>query len=454
MKTSTLASAAIVALGIASQASAQTTVYLTGSTAFRSTVYAALENNNGTNNGGIFDAGTVTSVTFGNSTAGSANYMLFSGNIAGSPVYINCAWSGSEAGIASACNTTLTNQDRNGNPIVLNGSPETWVSASAVASFLQAGNNTESTNPAAFQMESSTRQADLTQADTSQTISWTPATSANPATELVSYGTEAEVTFTLAKNVQPEPSNEWTHLSNITLPQLNTLIGSGALPAGFLTGNTTDDDFTVYLVGRNLGSGTRMNTLAGSTYGAHRSVEQYSIGYGVESNDPPQEDALVLNPEGDNGYESGGSVAKALACTNPPAGGTGPGYGSCQQTDPFYGGVGWYAIGYVAPSDALSSGNYGGVATNNWITLDGAISSDGTIENGLWWLWGNEHLYGRAGISGTPNTVGNLLFKGIQKTMANLGYGVTNSAHDPGIPLALMNVNKSSDTGFPAPGTP
>ena len=84
-------------------------VYLTGSTAFRSTIIRSISNNTGTSNGGVFDAGSVTYVTWGNSAASQLPITwLFHGTITnGSPVYLDCAWSGSEAGIASACNATL-----------------------------------------------------------------------------------------------------------------------------------------------------------------------------------------------------------------------------------------------------------------------------------------------------------------------------------------------------------
>jgi hypothetical protein len=146
MKISTQITAALVALGLVSQALAtDPVVYLTGSTAFRSTIFASLSDNNG-DAGAVFKSGTITYGTWGNSSAGSATYMVFHGTLTnGTSVYIDCAWSGSEAGIASACNTTLGNTDRNGNPITLNGSPETWVDYTTAT--LASGGNVQSGNP-------------------------------------------------------------------------------------------------------------------------------------------------------------------------------------------------------------------------------------------------------------------------------------------------------------------
>jgi hypothetical protein len=444
MKIITQFSAVLLALGLVSQAGADPVVYITGSTAFRSTVMTALLNNTGTNNGGVFDSGSVTYVTYGNSAATSANFAAVHGNISGSPVYIDCAWSGSEAGIASACNTSLQNQDRNGNSIPLAGSPETWLNVSNVT----LNNTAISTNPPASVMEGNSHGADLAQSDTSQAISWTPFV-ANTQTALKDFGVQGIVTFTITRNNQSGnsgsgiptgASNEWANCGNITLPQFNTLLSQGALPANFISGNTNDSDFTVYLVGRNLGSGTRMNALGDSAYGAHRAVQQYSIGYGIE--ETPHQNALILTNEGNNGYESGGDVAKALGIL-----------GSCQQPDPFNGGNGWFAVGYVGPSDALNaSGNFGGAPTNCWMTVDGIPSNNGTIENGQWWYWGHEHLLGKQNISGTPLTVGNVLFNAAVKTLQLQNFGANPGAHDPAIQNSLMNVHKNGDTGFPLPG--
>jgi hypothetical protein len=444
MKKITQISAALLALGLVSQAGADPVVYITGSTAYRGIVMTALLNNTGTNNGAIFDTGSVTYVTYGNSAATGANYAVVHGTNNGSPIYVDCAWSGSEAGIASACNVQLQNQDRNGNTIPLAGSPETWLNVSNVT----LNNTAISTNPGASLLESSSHGADLAQADTSQAISWTPFV-ANTQTALKDFGAQGVVTFTITRNNQSGnsgsgtptgASNEWVNCGNITLPQFNTLLSQGALPANFISGNTNDSDFTVYLVGRNLGSGTRMNALGDSAYGAHKAVQQYSIGYGIE--ETPQVNALILTNEGNNGYEGGSGVAKALGIL-----------GSCQQADPFNGGTGWFAVGYVGPADALNaSGNFGGAPTNCWMTVDGIPSNNGTIENGQYWYWGHEHLLGKYQISGTPLTVGNLLFNGVVKTTQSQNLGASPGGHDAAIQNALMNVHKKSDVAFPLPG--
>ncbi|HKW30070.1 MAG TPA: hypothetical protein VJT54_12090 [Verrucomicrobiae bacterium] len=452
MKISTQITAALVAMGIVSQAMAtDPVVYLTGSTAFRSTVFSSLSDNTGTSNA-VFQAGTITYGTWGNSSASGANYMVFHGTLTnGQAVYIDCAWSGSEAGIASACNTTLQNVRRDGTTTPLAGSPETWVDYTTAT--LTAAGNVQSANPNGANgasLEGSSHGADLAQADTSQAVSWTPATN-NTVTALKDYGSQGVVTFTMTRNVNPNPSQDWLDCSNITLPQIITLTANGYTPAWFITGNP-NDLMDVYLVGRNLGSGTRMNFLSDSNYGSHRGVVQNSIGYGVDNRDPSQSTALVLQNEGNNGYESGGGVAKALANT-----GTSSTSGSCQQLDPVHNtGTGWFAIGYLSPSDALNTGNNGGQTpplfnnTNDWVTVDGIMSNNNNIENGQWWYWGHEHLYGKFQISGIQDTVGNVLLNAVSSKIISQNLGVAPGGHDAAIPYSLMFVTKSSDVSFPS----
>lgn len=442
MKISIKIAAALLALGLASRASADPVVYLTGSSAFRSTIYSALSSSYPTNSPyTIFDSNTVSFVTYGTSASPSgANYMVFHGNIDGNPVYVNCAWSGSEAGIASACNVTLTNKiDNSGNTAPLPGSPEAWVDVTKIPALTigagDVGNFT--TNPGTSLMENGGvpyHGSDLAQADTSQAVSWTPKV-AGSQTDLYNFGIEGVVTFSWSRNVNTQPNQAFLDLTNVTIPQLNVLLASGAVQASFFTGNPADTNY-VYCVGRNMGSGTRMNTLADTTFGTHNTVIQFSIGGGVSTATTGN---LQLALENNNGYDSGGGVASAMAID-----------GSCQQADPFFGNTGWFALAYSSPGDLLGHG----VTTNYWVTMDGVLESNASIENGQCWFWGREHLYGRHGIdaNNTDFTVGQRLESAIQQFLLGTGLGSVPGNHDSGIPLALMNVNKASDVAFPTPG--
>jgi hypothetical protein len=413
MKVNKALTAALVALGFVSAASADNVVYVTGSTAFRGTVYNALHTA-----GVVFD-GAVTEAEFGSSASG-ANYMLFHGNINGTPTYINCAWSGSEAGIASASNVTI---DNDGTPLA--GSPETWLKADG--SIPMSG--LQGSAPSGSQLEASSHGADLAMADTSQAVSLTPRV-INTSTDLKDYGVAGIVTFTWAKNINTSPSAEWSSMTNITIPQINALLSQGYQPAAFFTGVATQTNNYVYLVGRNKGSGTRANELADSGYGTTRTVQQFSIGGGVST---ATTGTLTLAYEANNGYESGGGVAGALAIN-----------GSCGQTDPFFSDKpGWFAIGFMGINDALSKG----LTTNNWLTADGVFETDGAVEEGQYAFWGHEHVFGKHNISGFQDTVGTKLFTGIQTTLGTAGSNP--AAHSPGIALQYMHCDKSSDVAYP-----
>jgi hypothetical protein len=417
MKLKTAITAAVLALGIVSQAGAQNVVYVTGSTAFRSIVFNALNTP-----GRVFD-GTPTRATRGNSNPASCAYMLFLGNINGTPTYIDCAWSGSEAGIASAADVTI---DNDGTP--LPGSPETWMKADGSVSMTDSASA-----PTAGELEESSRGADLAFADTSQAVSLTPYV-ANTSTALKDYGTIGIVTFAWIKNRQTTPSAEWTALNNITLPQINQLISQGYQQTALFTGVATHTN-NVYLVGRNKGSGTRANQLADSGYGTTRTVQQFSIGGGVTNS---QTDTLLLEYVGNNGYEGGGGVARALRVD-----------GSCQQNDPFFpANPSWFAVGFLGTGDALSTGNGYTFTTNNWLAADGVFPSDGTIEEGSYYFWGHEHLFGKYQISGFQDTTGNAIFAGVQAQIGTAGSDP--AAHSGGIALEYMHCDKASDVAFPA----
>lgn len=422
---------ALLAVGIASSASADNVVYLTGSTAFRSTVYNALHSGAGTNAGGVFDTAPAE-VEFGGPGASSANYMLFHGNINGTPTYIDCVWSGSEAGIASACNVALQNQDRNGDPIPLAGSPAQWLVADG--SITMNGWQGAGVNPTAGQLEdpNSPHGADLAQADTSQAVSLTPRVP-NTSTDLKDYGKQGVVTFTWAKNVNTTPTAAWSSLVNLTLPQIQNELSQGYQPVAFFSGDVSQTNTQVYLVGRNKGSGTRANTLVDHNYGpTTKNVQQFSIGGGVQPGDPTT--GLVLQYENNNGYESGGGVAAALGID-----------GSCQQQDPFTLKTGWVAIGYLGCGDAVKSGL---TVANNWLTLDGVMESNGAIIEGQYYFWGYEHLFGRHNISGYQDAVGNLIENAVIYN-ANVTAPVL-ANHDGAIGLQFMHCTKASDVAFPA----
>jgi hypothetical protein len=414
MSIKTSLTAALIAAGFICQAASPNVVYLTGSTAFRSTIYNELNTA-----GQVFDSSpAVTRATRSGTSASGASYMLFYGNIGGTPTYIDCYWNGSEAGIACAANVTVLNDG-----LPLAGNPAIWLKADGTVAM-----NDQTGAPTSGELEASSHGADLATADTSQAVSLTPYV-ANTSTALKDYGVMGIIAFAWVKNVNSSPNAAWSNLKNITTYQMQALFAAPQ-HAALLTGVATDTNY-VYMVGRNKGSGTRVNVLADASYGITTAVNQFSIGGGVST---PTTGTLSLLSEADNGYESGGGVAGALGID-----------GSCGQTDPYHAGYpGWIAVGYLSCSDAIKSGL---TVASNWLTENGVAESDGTVIEGQYSYWGNEHLFGKYNISGYQDTVGSKIITAMQ-TFLN-GTAPTLSAHDAPIGTVWMHCTKPSDTSYP-----
>src|SRR5262249_20296727 len=140
-----------------------------------------------------------------------------------------------------------------------------------------------------------------------------------------------------AKCVQSAPLAALTAMDNITHPQIRVLLGFQQ-PAAFFTGNPAHTN-NVYPVGRNKGSGTRVNALADSSYGVTKPVQQFSLNgvpfAGVGS-------AATLAVVDNNGYESGGDVSKALRVDG-------------TQSSTVDGNTGYITVGYLGLGDATAA---------------------------------------------------------------------------------------------------
>lgn len=425
-----LLTSALIAAGIITQANAANVVYLTGSTAFRAQVFTALGTSGA---GGIWDsAPSITTYGKTSPPANGATWMLFHGNIAGVETYVDCYWNGSEAGIADVASATPSQTLNDGGPLA--GVPAYYLVPDISVNPAPGSANA----PSSSQTNSTPTRADLSFADTSQAVSLTRTPSLTPIGS--ASGIVGIVPFTWVKNQQNAAAPSWwSNLVNVTHEQLQVQL---AIPqvVGFFTGNNTDTNNYVYTIGRNKGSGTRVNTLADTGYGVGVPVDQFSIG-GFPASDGS---TLSLHdmfdwgtPAGsDEGYEGGGDVSKALSIK-----------GSVTQVDPINGPTGWMAIGYLGVGDALANGNG---PTVNWLTLNGVAESNGAIENGAYTFWGHEHLYGQPGLSVTSPAynVGTNL---VAVLATKLG-GSNPAANDGGIATKYMHCDKGngSDTGIPA----
>jgi len=438
MKTNKI-SAALVALGVislAGVASAQTTLYLTGSTAARVAIYTAC-----TTPGEVFaaagggvPAGPATLST-GSNTGSGANTIVYEGYVYTggtnvTEVILNCNFTGSEAGIASTAGTTLT-QNVNGGNYALPGVPTFFLSP--IGGYVT--NSPASTRP------------DFTMADTSQAVSLTPNSG---STKLKDYGIVGIVPFTWMKGYEASATAAWSDITNVTIPELGQIIG-GATPASFLTANPADTNLVV-VVGRNEGSGTRVNNLLNLNYGVETLVDQFAINSTYPSSSPGvltfgTGAGFTLTEVVNDGYDGGSSVQKALNVD----GGATSGNGTAGN---------FVILGYLGLSDAVNSLNStkwptGGIAgAPTYLPLDGVYESNGAVEQGNYSYWGHEHLLGQSSEYSSSNIYGYTsvaLVNGIKSAETFLGLGTVATGKDYLIPTALMTATKSTDVGYPTP---
>jgi hypothetical protein len=306
MKCNQLITAALLSLGLISAASASSTatiggttytvVYITGSTAFRANVYTAV-------NGYVFDAAPTYQVASG-SVSGSTSVYNAYGTIGGAPYLLSFDFTGSEAGIAALENLSAgipnayNNSLGNNSAAVLPGTP-------LPQGFVNPNNVTATVSGIV---------PDLALADTSQAVSLSSTKAA-----LTDYGIVGVIPFEWVKGYNSTGSSfsSWNDLTNVTQPQLTYEL-AGAQKASFFTGNPADTA-KVYLVGRNKGSGTRVNTLLDTYYGVNVGVVQYAqanatyvSGALTFGSITPITSVSSLVKVSNDGFDSGSGVAKTL----------------------------------------------------------------------------------------------------------------------------------------------
>jgi hypothetical protein len=365
-----LLAATLVAGGVVTSANAAfTVVRITGSTAYRANV------NNLLNTAGkVFDnAPTLLGPAF----SAGASQLVFSNTISGANVIIKTSFTGSEAGIASLVDVAVPNN--------VSGQPNANLPGTPQPSFLA---NDGSAGP-------DVSSPDISMADTGQSVSLTQ------DNRVHDVGIVGVVQFTWVKAKNNSQAN-WAHLVNVTLPQLNVLLG-GKQDLSFVTGTSADFGTPLVVVGRNKGSGTRVNTLVDTLYGVGKAVNQYAVSptynNGVlvtaVSSTPINDTAIVSI--GNDGFDSGKGVAQTMLMT---AG------GGALTTIP----IGYLGLGDANSVQALvadGTANAAAPAGGQYLTLNGVLYSDQAINNGAYDFWGHEHVLTGPFTSTTGTTVAN-----------------------------------------------
>ena len=456
MKTNKLITAALLSLGLISSASASGTfgntnvVYITGSTAFRPNLFAALTTvpASGTS---VFDNGTTVSavVAGGGAANNSSSQYNVTGVIGTQPYIISVSLTGSEAGLAALQGSTITysvpaNAELTGGPtatknVTLAGTPQ--------PTFLAPGANTATVVTA----------PDLSFADTSFAVSL------SSSGTFTDYGIVGVIPFTWAKGVDTGADSSWSDLVNVSQPQLLNILTT-APKASVFTGAAADTD-KVYLIGRNKGSGTRVNMECDLFATIANSITQYAPNNSSYASGGNILTVGTVTPFTINSIAKNNTGVHLVSVGND---GFDAGSGVKATLNYDISGLTFVTLGYLGLSDA------GGLThptlatptgTGQWLTLDGVAENDGNVITGAYSFWGHEHFYGAASLSTAASNVGGLLAgstvnqqligfsaNGALEVNGALG-GTVATANSTAIDGALMHADKPSggDLGYPSP---
>jgi hypothetical protein len=478
MKTLKLITAGLLASAVVSVASASTTIRITGSTAFRKGACDAIEK--------ILNPGYVCGAS--NATLNKANQQVFVGTTVGdnNPVIIECSWSGSAGGVESLAQNLPAGQPFLDEPVVTNFTSNPAVATVDGTSLTTGGvtltvnSNSELADCAfsdAFMESTPFGAAGVTPAFPSGAIPNVALTST--AIGIVPF---EWVAGEYQVNGGATVATPYTGVANMTLNNAQALLG-GTVGLSLLTGSTSaaDQNTTVYCVGRDHDSGTRIGAEYDSQLnqdiffatdtGYSETVAQYipngasqtgtqfgaqTAGSGVITSVSPWPSEAVLGETrstGQEGFFSGSNVAAVL--TRPSAIKT-AGAGSL------------YVISYLGMSDAASvdadtTYTYQDGATNidtitpskNALLFNGVYPGSSThhfgppytnVEQGSYTFWGVEHFLYPTALSGTKLTVANQLstqitteadFAGVGDLLSNMTVGISGDgqANIPGFPF-------------------
>ena len=400
--------AALAALSIGS-ASAET-IYVTGSTAFRSAANTALSTMTG-----------ATVLAQDNATLGSAGNVNIRWVNGGLTNLVKVHWSGSEAGIQSILKPSAT----------FNYLPDSasGTVSSSIANDSHVGNIAFSDTYQSTSIFNGTKAGDG--------FSY-PTVTADTQVGVVAFTWVASKGF---------PG------SNINAQIARNLLANGFCSVALFTGNTANSQDVAYLLGRNRDSGTRLTTFAEMGYGANSGTIQFAVATnGIPSTNntatlqgTTTTNSLITYPAefingvgaiaGNSGYSSGGTLCGFMTNGYAPQ----PSFlvdGTVNSTP--LGGVytgNTYLIGYAGQSDADSKVSAGLIK----LSYDGVAASQNAIIQGQYPFWGYEHCLKSPTASATATTFYNAL---CAKVLAS-----SSATLSPNVALGDMQVSRAQDGG-------
>jgi len=192
-------------------------------------------------------------------------------------------------------------------------------------------------------------------------------------------------------------------VTNMTPLLVQQLFGSlGELPVSMWTGNADDQGITVFGIGRNDQSGTRITAMAESGYSVFREVSQYTTVVDTGT-------ITSLTFAGNGGFSSGSNIKSSVESTY--SGGT--------------------VVGYLGASD------WSTIAPE--LTWNGVAYSQQNLYQGKYTFWGYLHMNTMLNTSSTSN---------LQSVFFNALNTAIKAAPGSGLePVGLMQVARDSDGG-------
>ena len=395
MKLLKIAAMGLVALGFAEMASAQTKIYITGSSAFRGSAHKAIMHLLGSADGATLPAGS--GYAYLGTTLSSANAAIFQGTANGQAVIIKVSWSGSAAGVQTVASST----------------------GAFTVGFFQDSTTTSTTGTsitpvAANDPRNSANPREAAVPDIAFCDVYQASTPFRGTLSLQHYDSLVDNTVGVIPFQWVKSKGAAAGIMNMTpLLAQATWIGTGICPLALYTGLSADQGTLVYATGRDGDSGTRISALAESGIGATTTMQQYDTA--LESGGVPQLYAQqtvngITFPIGEGGESSGGTLAG-----NTKMGKTGL--------------IKSY-VSYMGVGDAATLVTNGG-ATLTW---NGVAYSVTAMQQGQYTFWSYEHLFYKSSLAGTKLAFGESLRDQLLNT-------------DGSPLLSTMNVVRATDGG-------
>jgi hypothetical protein len=384
-----------VAATLVSTASAQTKIYITGSTAFRSATTNAID---------AILSGTVTKAS-DNATYTSANAVTWTGgNIGGTAVTIKTSWSGSAGGIQTVAGKKTVRFLPDGATGTANADPRNTANAAEVAI------------------------PDIAMADNLQSSTFFNGTFQGDTYAALTDFAVGVIPFRWVA------SNGFPGSISMTNQLAQYLYGAGVIPLAMFTGDSAHQGTVVVAGGRDPDSGTRVVTFAESGIGVFSTVKQY-----LPTISGSTITALTLYPvqtingvstqfDGNSG-ESSGSTLRGF--TNKTL--TSGAYTSVGGTN------GGYFMAYMGVSDAASA--LGASPTPTALLWNGTDFSVAAVQEGRYTFWGYEHLLYRPTL-GNGTTDGPAIKLTAATNLKNQILGTAQSSLTPNVKLDTMNVSR------------